>query len=69
MMSFYQGQDLMVLFLMSSFSLSLSFFFNTYWLRWVLVVAHTIFVAVCGILLVVACGIFSCKCLVAARGI
>lgn len=64
MMSFYQGQDLMVLLLMSSLSL---FFFNTYWLRWVLVVA--IFVAVCGILLVVACGIFSCKHLVAARGI
>ena len=37
------------------------FFFNSYWLCWVLVVAHTIFIAACGILLVVACGIFSCS--------
>ena len=46
------------------------FFFNTYWLRWVLVVAHTLFVAVCGILLVVVCRIFSGSVqTVAARGI
>ena len=57
MMPFYQGQDLMAMFLVSSFF----FFFNTYWLCWVLVVAHTIFIAACGILLVVACGIFSCS--------
>ena len=58
MMPFYQGQDLMAMFLVSSFFF---FFFNTYWLCWVLVVAHTIFIASCRILLVVACGIFSCS--------